>query len=470
MRHRLSPPADRKLSDPAGISVTVQIDGILERLASEQKAERTTAHDLLVAMGADAVGPVLAVLCDVSSPVQWYVSGSVLRDLGEASLAPVRDALAAATDREVRRRCAWTFQYLDVADPAVYLPALAHPSPEVRKSAAFAFQHVRERAEPYLDDLAVLLADADDEVRQRAVWAFEEIGAVAVPLLRAIRRGDGRRRAAALTALAGIGGWDALDAVDRATVTRLIAVKSFGEVPEPMHLCGSWFALPTTDQAAVLDAFALVDPVPVTMRLGESAWNHDHHQGGGEHSSCRRMYVTPVLDGWTLVFGSPHLDTTGDDKSDEAAFRDDVLARTAALSSRFGAAQWFGASCGDGWTAWCIAEQGRVVRYYDVYEPDDQIGDGHPAEQGYQLPHEDAFPDDAFEGVRISDSDAFRARYDQVKRDLNIPDDAHSTSIAARISVDPGSLGPQTVVTGRAVIALTACNAGQPSPSGALSI
>jgi hypothetical protein len=26
-----------------------------------------------------------------------------------------------------------------------------------------------------------------------------------------------------------------------------------------MHLCGGWFALPTTDQAAVLDAFGLSD-------------------------------------------------------------------------------------------------------------------------------------------------------------------------------------------------------------------
>jgi HEAT repeats len=458
------------VSDPAGISFTVQIDDILGRLAGEQTADRRAAHDLLVTMGAEAVGPVLAVLCDVTSPVPWHVSADVLRDLGEVSFGPVRDALAAATDREVRRRCAWTFHHLEVADLAVYLPALAHPSPEVRKSAAFAFQQAKERSEPHLDDLAVLLADPDDQVRQRAVWAFEEIGAVAVPLLRAIRRGGGRRRAAALTALAGIGGWDALESADRAAVTRLLAVKSAGEIPEPMHLCGSWWALPTTDQAAVLDAFTLVDPVPVTMRLGESAWNYDHHAGSGEHASCRRMYVTPALDGWTLVFGSSHLDTTGDDKSDEAALRDDVLARTAALSSRFGAAHWYGASCGDEWTAWCIAEKGRVVRYYDVFEPDDQIGDGHPAEQGYQLPHEDAFPDDAFDGVKIGDSDAFRARYGQVKEELDIPDDAHATSIAARISVDPESLGPQTVVTGRALLAVTVCNVGRPSPNGALRI
>ncbi|BCJ46829.1 hypothetical protein GCM10010168_36490 [Actinoplanes ianthinogenes] len=498
----------------------MRIDELIEQLAGERNSAGVlAARAALVARGAEAVGPVLAVLCDVGSPVDWSDSGMVLREIGLPAFEPVRDALAAATEREMARRCGWTFHGLSGVEPAVYREALRHPSPAVRRSAAYVFQGLQERAEPFLPELAELLGDPDEGVRQRAVWAFQAIGAVGVPLLHAIRRGSapapgeggplslgkpaptraeqapggqtraeqaradraqgeqapsgptpggrvraGRRRAAALTALAGIGGWDLLEAADQAAVSRLIAVKADGEVPGPMHLCGSWFALPTGDQGAVLDAFGLVEPVPVTMRLGESAWNHDHHDWSAdrEHRTCRRMYVTPVLDGWTLVFGSPHV--AGD------SFREAVFARLGALSERFGAAHWYGASCGDGWTAWSLAERGEVVRYYDAFEPEDQIGDSHPAEEGFRLPHEDGFPVDAFAGVDVHDPVAFQARYEQVKRDLAIPDEAHATTVAARISVDPSGFGPQTTVGGRAVLASTSCNAGRPSPSGALKI
>ena len=47
------------------------------------------------------------------------------------------------------------------------------------------------------------------------------------------------------------------------------------EIPQPMHLCGSWYALPTTDQAAVLDAFGLTDPRTVTMEAGAATWTGD---------------------------------------------------------------------------------------------------------------------------------------------------------------------------------------------------
>jgi len=74
---------------------------------------------------------------------------------------------------------------------------------------------------------------------------------------------------------------------------------------EPMFLHGSWFALPTRDQGAVLAAFGLSDAVPVTMRRGAEAWSADRSTWAPRplHHLCRRMYVTPVVDGWTLVFG-----------------------------------------------------------------------------------------------------------------------------------------------------------------------
>ena len=126
----------------------------------------------------------------------------------------------------------------------------------------------------------------------------------------------------------------------------------------------------------------------------------------------------------------------------EDALRRDTQERCREPSARSGAAHWYGASCGDEWTAWCLAEAGSIVRYYDVFDPGGQIGPPHPAESGYLLPHEDGFPPGAFDGVDPSGTQAFTARYRQVKEELAIPDAAHATAIAARASVNPAALGP----------------------------
>jgi hypothetical protein len=56
------------------------------------------------------------------------------------------------------------------------------------------------------------------------------------------------------------------------------------------------------------------------------------------------------------------------------------LERCTELSARFGAAHWYGMSCGDGWTSWCIAENGSVQRFYDAYACEEDQGPRHPAE------------------------------------------------------------------------------------------
>ncbi|WP_327411646.1 hypothetical protein [Streptomyces sp. NBC_01233] len=74
-------------------------------------------------------------------------------------------------------------------------------------------------------------------------------------------------------------------------------------------------------------------------------------------------------------------------------------------------------SCGDGWTAWCSAEAGAVVRHYDAFDAEENGDEGpsHPGESGYLLPHEHGFPEDAFDGVDASDSAAFAAHYHGLK-------------------------------------------------------
>ncbi|MGW1727629.1 HEAT repeat domain-containing protein [Streptomyces sp. NPDC002306] len=439
------------------------------------------ARDALVEQGVErgtaVIEPVLDVLCDERSPVDWTVSADVLCRIGEPALLPLADAAAVAGSPEIARRVGWALGRLRVVDHAVYVPLLHHPAARVRNNALFAFQSLGEAAVTFVDRLIPLLGDPESEVRQRAVWTFEAIGAGAASELRRLRREPAtgpRIRAGALEALAAMGGPAVLDGKDLAAWRRLTRIKRRTEVPAGMHLCGSWYAVASTDQAAVLHAFDLADPEPVTLRTGEGAWNHDHHNWGRTrpHDTCARVYVSPVLDGWTLVFGDTSQDThrVKDADDSEKALADVVRGRCAELSRTFGAAQWYGMSCGDGWTAWSIAEAGEVLRHYDAYDVEENgdAGPAHPAESGYLLPHQDGFPEDAFDGVNFSDSEAFGARYQQVKEELRIPDTCYATDIAARLSVDPGALGPNARMSGHGVLALTACGREHGHPAGAL--
>lgn len=440
--------------------------------------ETRAARDALVARGAAVVPAVLGLLCDVASPVDWIVPSDVLRRVGEPALAPLVRAAEDAGTREVARRVAFTLAGVKVADLAAYLPLLDHPRSGVRACALSAFQDRGEAAAGFVDRLVPLLGDREGTVRDRAVLALRAIGSAAVPALRRVRRRPApgpRVRAGALEALAAIGGPAALDDRDRAAWRRLTAIELAAELPEAMHASGCWYAVPTTDQEAVLAAFDLSDAEPVTLRTGEAAWIADQGWVGRRpHERCARVFVSPGLDGWTLVFGDTAEDSHRVDDADdpEAALPPVVRQRCAELSRRFGSAQWYGTSCADGWTAWCVAEGGEVVRHYDGHlaaeEGDD--GPGHPAEAGYLLPHQDGFPAGAFDGVDPYDSEAFLARRRQLKEELGIPDTCDASTIAARLSVDPGGLGPRVAVTGHGVLALTACGRRHGHPAGALPV
>jgi hypothetical protein len=419
-------------------------------------------RDRLVALGASAVHLTLAEMCNEDSSIDSGLCSDVLRRIGEPAIAPIVEAIAADPGYEISHRLRRTFTTVEVSDLAAYAPYLAHPHRAVRENVLAALQG--RIAVPEVAIVLPALLDVDEDVRQRARWVLRELGEDVLPLLRDLRRTPGRMRRPALEMLVDIAGPQALDTSDLAAIRRLIKLKVPDERPAPMHLCGSWYALRTTDQAAVLAAFELSDPEPVTMRLGESAWNNDHHMwsAGREHTRCARAYVSPVIDGWTLVFGrGPYEEHLADDMR---------LGRLAELSNLFGVAHLYGMSCGDEWTEWAIAEDGRILRHYNVEEPDHQIGSGHPAEDGYLLPHVDAFPADAFAGIDLSDSRAFSARYSQVKHDLGIPDPCDATIVAARVSVDPSSLGTGNRVSGVGVLALSVCGRNYGHPSGALRI
>ncbi|MFC3449060.1 hypothetical protein [Amycolatopsis speibonae] len=312
-----------------------------------------------------------------------------------------------------------------------------------------------------------------------SVWDLREAGQDDLPELREIRRtGNQALRNAARALLFALGGPEALGEYDLGLVRRLIRSKIANEVPVAMQSCEFWYAIPTTDQAAVLDAFGLSDPEPVTMSLGTEIWNQ--YDLGSGHQRCARVYVSPVLDGWTLVFGRPSDDRHPADVTEESSWsiepREQYQAmlanekvrrgvdrdRCVALSRRFGAAHLYWRSYGDSTTSWCIAEKGGLIRSYDLSAPEESVG-ALAAENGYLLPHEDTpLPDGWDDDIQHTDNPLdwqreWVRRYRRLKAELDIPDHCDADTIAEAISLHPGKVGPHTRVEGHGVIALTRC-------------
>ncbi|MBU2668734.1 HEAT repeat domain-containing protein [Actinoplanes bogorensis] len=407
---------------------------LMFRLSTDGQAARAE----LVALGADAVGPLIAELFDEGSPVGWSDIGMVLRSIGRPAFAPLAEGIAAAPTREVERRCGWAFMGFGVDLLDDYVGALGHPSPRVRENAALGIQYCGEFGAPAVPGLVALLDDEDDEVRRRVIWALGEIGESAVASdLRWVRRhGPGRRRAAALQALAEVGGIEAFSEADRAAVERLIRVKLVDERIEGDEPCGRWLALPTGDQAAVLEALDLSEPRPATMRLGRAAVESASHGPGPDERRRAIVFVSPQLDDWTLVFGYWAPDRELD------AIRE--------LSTRFGQAQAYWYDDQTGSSGWTIAESGQVIRHYsDAGE--EPIGERLPIEltkptfaDMEELPPEEWPTDDDY---------------------------CDALAVAATMSISPAELGPDTRVRGNGVLALT--RAGREYgkfPAGALPI
>lgn len=445
------------------------IAALIEDLASADDAARSAAEQALVEAGAAAVPALIDELCRTPPRVDPIDTGAVLARIGQPAFTPLADVMTHHREHRVRREARFALSWMRLADLTPYAEALCHPNPRVRIQAARGLGRGGDRALPHADGLLELLGDADRDVRAEAVAAAAALGPELVPALLRIRAdGPVRRRRGALTALAGIDP-GAIGERDRTVLARLIRIKSHAQQPTPMRLCGTWLALHTTDQADVLAALDLSDAQPVTLRLGAAAWQHDQHLDASaamDHRLHGRVYVTPAVDGWTLVFGLPTAlaHATGPDSWAEAARH-----VCATLSARFGAAHLYGTACTDGWTAWCLAEHGTVLRYF---EADGQsLGPRHPAEEGFLLPGEDpGLPADAYAGIDVTDPDAYLARRAELAEQYAIPETCHATDIAAATSVDPSAFGPHTRMSGQAVLALTACGRAHGTTPGALAL
>jgi hypothetical protein len=190
-----------------------------------------------------------------------------------------------------------------------------------------------------------------------------------------------------------------------------------------------------------MEMMGLVQPRPVTFAEAEEIIDEDGHgESEGNPDGMARVYVSPELDGWTVVIG-PWCDPCDVERSDE------VLQLCRDLSARYGQAQayYFGAQ-GDG-SAWLVAQDGVVLRRYC------ETGEGEDAylTLGEPLPVERARREQL--GLlavwdQATESDEDEDEWKWAAFDL-------APEIAAALGVSPLQLTAETRVEGTGVIALT---------------
>ncbi|MGW1029959.1 HEAT repeat domain-containing protein [Streptomyces sp. NPDC002577] len=416
------------------------------------------AADTLVALGAAGVELLVRELMDEESPMGWRKIAAVLGRLGDAGFDGLLQGLVSASTETSRDRVGFAFTHFGAVALDHYTAALSHPVPLVRREAVRGIQHCGEAGLPAVPAVVPLLGDPDQEVAQQAQDTLVLRGQHVIPLLQRVRkRGPGRQRARALTVLAELGGEPALSPADVAAVERLIRIKLLDDRPASLWTCWNhWMAVPSGDQAGIMEALGLAHPRPVTFTLGNEIVDTDGHGcGEADDDGYGRVFVTPELDGWTLVLGA-WCDPCGEERSE------DVLRLCTELSARYGQTQayYYGAQ-GDG-SAWLVAEHGTVIRRYcETGEADDEL-----LTLGEPLPYERTRRAEL--GLRPNWDAAQESQDDEHEWKWAAfhlaPDIAHS------LGVSPLTISPETPSHGTGVIALTPYGVVHGVPTGAYRI
>jgi hypothetical protein len=211
---------------------------------------------------------------------------------------------------------------------------------------------------------------------------------------------------------------------------------------EPLGTCWNhWLAVSTGDQAGVMDLLGLTRPVPVTFAEAKEVLDEDGHvEDDEEPDGYARVYVSPELDGWTLVLGA-WCDPGDGERADE------VLRLCTLLGERYGKAQAYYFGSRDDGSAWLVTEGGRVVRRYS------EAGDPEDAELTLGAPL-------VLERARRSEL-GLPPDCDPEERGAGREEEwtweafGLAPEIAGALGVSPLELGGETRVRGTGVLALT---------------
>jgi hypothetical protein len=153
-----------------------------------------------------------------------------------------------------------------------------------------------------------------------------------------------------------------------------------------------WYAVKTTKTEDVAKAFNLKNTRPVNWEYGlgiSLSWGYQYQK----HSTSNQVYfVTPPINGWTLVVGAglPYLIN---DKSSKA------YALFLQLSELFNESHFFESNRSVDYYTWAKAIQGKLIRAYSVGQEEEAFwneGKKTVAEKelGYELPTWETFFDE----------------------------------------------------------------------------
>ncbi|MFB8089095.1 hypothetical protein [Streptomyces sp. NPDC055992] len=290
-----------------------------------------------------------------------------------------------------------------------------------------------------LTDVIPFLNAPDSSTRYTAAQTVRAIGAGSGPVLAGIRRnGPSRLRRHALTALAVIGEADLLDERDRRALQRLIRVKAALDTPEalPDH---QWIAVPGATYEGLFEAMGLHDRIPCTLSMGLSAAENDSvdvTDPDGTRHTAYRVFVTPELDGWRLVYANTPL-------SPAVWKYTDVIER---ISAACGQAQFFAQDEQSDSMIWAVALDGVLRRRYWRNELPEWEGD--PMDWEEPLTDEDHAEE----------------------HEPNATTEADTNGAAWALSLVPEDIDEDTTLRGHGWLAISRAGVGHTAFAGALRI
>ncbi|MEU5538980.1 HEAT repeat domain-containing protein [Streptomyces sp. NPDC020362] len=397
----------RRLAEPGAAAVP----GLIAALRTVDRQTMWGLRDALCLIGPAAFDAAVAARARAEKVPDWWELGHVLRGFDERCLPQ-------------------------------YVAALSHPMKEIRQQALWGLQNLGEVAATAVVDVIPFLNDGDSYTRHHAEKTIRAIGRQAGPILRDIRReGPAHLRKHALSALALIGGEAELDAQDLHALERLIRIKTTQDTPEslPEH---RWLAVPGATYEGLFEAMGLHDRRPCTVSMGLSAMEDDvafvAGPDGTKHT-VYRVFVTPELDGWRLVYADTPLWEMHWDV-------DDLLCR---ISAACGQAQFFFQDDHSDSMIWAVAVDGTMRRSYWRY--------GEPEWKGEPMDWEAALSEDP----DFDPEDSYEP---------NATQESSVGSASCSLSLDPAGVGSHTSMRGHGWLAVTEDGVGHGPFTGALRI
>ncbi|MEO1793756.1 MAG: hypothetical protein AAFU50_04000 [Pseudomonadota bacterium] len=202
---------------------------------------------------------------------------------------------------------------------------------------------------------------------------------------------------------------------------RRVVYRTEPDRPQPFGEGMTWIALGTTRTDAVLKSFRFAKAKPANWASGV-ATIYDPALGTG------RVYISPPVNGWTLVAGQ------GLTPPKSASVQDDSANLLRRLSRDFGTAQMFSAEATEGCFGWATAEDGEIARL--SYAADGAF----VTDDGARDRDEAALRKDLFELDGMYDR-----RGDFGSGLIFLPTSAFIFAIAGCWSLDPTRLGARSV-------------------------